>query len=573
MANRKRFLTFLLFLILAAGSLVSAQEHKFNQKLSWVADKNAFSYKVELRGVDSDFKLTQETDTTYIDVSLPAGQFKYRVYAYDFLGRQASVSEWRNFKVIKAVSPKVTNAEKTVVPVKEESEVKIPVNVASIEKDSTVELVNKETKEVVKGKLDIQTNEKQELVASKAVFPPVKEGNWVVKVTNPSGLYTESEEIKVEPKITQAEIEAARKAEEKRLAEEEARKRREEERLAAERKADEDRLAAERRAEEERIAAEKKAEEDRLAAEAERLAAERKAEEERLAAEQREAEKRLAAEQKETEARLAAEQKAAEERLKAEQREAEARLAAEQKEAEKRLAAEQKAAEEQLKAEKKEAEERLAAEKKAAQEQEKLAKAQAKADEKELKRQKPVKDFTLLFGGSCYKNFYNTAFDSLNISQGTGIQQYIDYLPGINLQMGILPVKNKVIKTGFELNTTATFSFIKNDYITAYFPMELFQLNYVLQFRIVKDVFLLSLKGGGSVFMIEEAVVYSKKADKFDMNAITGTIGPGVQGGVGLVLIPTRNFEMELGAQFTHLFIAQQMAGYGQAYFVMGVRL
>ena len=138
-----------------------------------------------------------ESDTSFVEVSLPAGKYRYRVYAFDFLGRQASVSDWRDFTVLKAVQPQIVNKEKTVVPVKDDKKVSIPVDVKSIEEDSKVELVNKETNQVVEGKLDVKVDDKNQLVASEAVFPMVEEGNWVVKVTNPSGLFTESEEIKL----------------------------------------------------------------------------------------------------------------------------------------------------------------------------------------------------------------------------------------------------------------------------------------------------------------------------------------------------------------------------------------
>jgi formylglycine-generating enzyme required for sulfatase activity len=158
--------------------------------------------------------------------------------------------------------------------------------------------------------------------------------------------------------------EAARQAEQERIA---AEKKAEQERIAAEkaaRQAEQERIAAEKKAEQERIAAEKAAAEAARQAEQERIAAEKKAEQERIAAEKAAAEAARQAEQE----RIAAEKKAEQERIAAEKAAAEAARQAEQG----RIAAEKKAEQERIAAEKaaevaaRQAEqERIAAEKKA----------------------------------------------------------------------------------------------------------------------------------------------------------------------------------------------------------------
>ena len=44
-----------------------------------------------------------------------AGDYEYRVHAYDFLGREASVTAWIPFSIIKAVKPVITKADSKVV--------------------------------------------------------------------------------------------------------------------------------------------------------------------------------------------------------------------------------------------------------------------------------------------------------------------------------------------------------------------------------------------------------------------------------------------------------------------------
>ena len=494
MVNSRKLYTILILLVLFSSSILSAQSTKFKQKLSWVEDKNAFDYKVEIRGVETSYKSLLESDTSFVEVSLPAGKYRYRVYAFDFLGRQASVSDWRDFTVLKAVQPQVVNKEKTVVPVKDDKKVSIPVDVKSIEEDSKVELVNKETNQVVEGKLDVKVDDKNQLVASEAVFPMVEEGNWVVKVTNPSGLFIESEEIKVESNVTRQQLEAERKAEEERIA---AERRAEEERIAAE----EERLAVERRAKEERIAAERRAEEERIAAEKERLAVERKAEEEE---------------------RLAAERKAEEERLAAVE--------------------EQQAAEE------------------------KLAKA-------EVKKNKPAADFSMLVGGGALINIYDGSLLKYNNQTLWKKETDSSVLPEVNVRMAYLPVKFDGWKTGVELAAQTSILYFENEYLQSYLPFTVVELNWEIQRKLGTDKFLLALKLGGSASIINEIAKYKQDTEEERQASEAAFVNWGAQAGLSFVFIPVKNFEIELGCDFNHVFIPEMPTGNINTYLVMGVRL
>ncbi len=548
MVNSRKLYTILILLVLFSSSILSAQSTKFKQKLSWVEDKNAFDYKVEIRGVETSYKSLLESDTSFVEVSLPAGKYRYRVYAFDFLGRQASVSDWRDFTVLKAVQPQVVNKEKTVVPVKDDKKVSIPVDVKSIEEDSKVELVNKETNQVVEGKLDVKVDDKNQLVASEAVFPMVEEGNWVVKVTNPSGLFTESEEIKVESNVARQQLEAERKAEKDRIA---AERRAEEERIAAE----EERLAVERRAKEERIAAERRAEEERIAAEKERLAVERKAEEEeRLAAERKAEEESLAAERKAEEERLAQARKVEQERLEAERKADEERLAAE----EESLAAERKTEEERIAAERRAEEERKA--------EEELAKA-------EVKKNKPAADFSMLVGGGALINIYDGSLLKYNNQTLWKKETDSSVLPEVNVRMAYLPVKFDGWKTGVELAAQTSILYFENEYIQSYLPFTVVELNCEIQRKLGTDKFLLALKLGGSASIINEIAKYKQDTEEERQASEAAFVNWGAQAGLSFVFIPVKNFEIELGCDFNHVFIPEMPTGNINTYLVMGVRL
>ena len=417
MVNSRKLYTILILLVLFSSSILSAQSTKFKQKLSWVEDKNAFDYKVEIRGVETSYKSLLESDTSFVEVSLPAGKYRYRVYAFDFLGRQASVSDWRDFTVLKAVQPQVVNKEKTVVPVKDDNKVSIPVDVKSIEEDSKVELVNKETNQVVEGKLDVKVDDKNQLVASEAVFPMVEEGNWVVKVTNPSGLFTESEEIKVETNVARQQLEAERKAEE-----------------------------------------------------------------------------------------------------------------------------EQQAAEE------------------------KLTKA-------EVKKNKTAADFSMLVGGGALINIYDGSLLKYNNQTLWKKETDSSVLPEVNVRMAYLPVKFDGWKAGVELAAQTSILYFDNEYIQSYLPFTVVELNCEIQRKLGTDKFLLALKLGGSASIINEIAKYKQDTEEERQASEAAFVNWGAQAGLSFVFIPVKNFEIELGCAFNHVFIPEMPTGNINTYLVMGVRL
>ena len=330
MVNKKLLLTFIIFLI--SSAFLNAQK-KFNQKIQWSEDPNAFEYKVELKDKDGKVEVF-ETDENFLTISKPSGNYLYRIFVYDFLGRESNVSDWKVLKITKAVQPKIEKIQpKVEIPViieetgkaKVAKSVEIPVAVDSVTKESKVELVNTKTKE----KIEVKISKVESGKATSVVAENIPEGQYKVKVTNPGGLSSESESVvkveKQDEKVVRENLrkEAERIAREKAEAEEKAR-------LEAERIAREKAEAEEQaRLEAERIAREKAEAEEQARLEAERIAAEEKARAEELARIEAE---RKALEEAELKERIRVAEEARQAAEKARQEE-QARLEAERQEA------------------------------------------------------------------------------------------------------------------------------------------------------------------------------------------------------------------------------------------------
>lgn len=169
-------------------------EKSFKQRISWKSAENVLEYKLVIEKIDSDFVKTFVTQNTYVDFSLGAGDYRYKVIALDFLGRESNSSEYKNFSIIKAQRPiiKLTE-EKTLVAKNQNSKLQIPASIERITNESSIEIVNEQTLQSYKG--SIETKKKSKEVTVK--IPKLQEGKYYFIVKNPSGLTTKSEVFEI----------------------------------------------------------------------------------------------------------------------------------------------------------------------------------------------------------------------------------------------------------------------------------------------------------------------------------------------------------------------------------------
>ena len=542
---KKRFFSLIVCLFFAAGtSLLYAQTKSKNAKtystqtLRWSADPNVLEYRIEIQDIYGNIIQTVTTENNSLEISLPNGKYKYKITAYDLLGRESVNSGWNQLEVLKASQPAIS-MEQTLESLEEDGKtLELDVEIKDVTTGSKVELVNPETGETIAGNLlidsAIDADASEVLHASKSIFENVPEGKWQLVVTNPSGLFSESEPFEVQDTMKEKRL-AAEKAEKERL---------ERERLEAER-IEQERLAAEQeRLERERLEAER-IEQERLAAEQERL------ERERLEAERIEQE-RLAEELAEQE-RIAAE------------------LAAREK-LENDVAANPNVPVNGLKYtddiismasqifEEEEMNDDYYDDLEIPDDEEIEAQRKAERHEKWLNYDRK---FYVNAGVGANFCLYDNDFISKYFMNG--------FTPSFTARIDFLPFHKNKWRFGMEIAGSRTCYTYSNVYYDLKLDMNMLQTNLIYRFSFAKNKLWLSVKGGGGISLMQTNLIFKvETSEKHNISENFAYFMAG--GGLSLTIVPKQLIIFEIGADYTNIFMNDVSTGLISPYITAGIR-
>ena len=542
---KKRFFSLIVCLFFAAGtSLLYAQTKSKNAKtystqtLRWSADPNVLEYRIEIQDISGNIIQTVTTENNSLEISLPNGKYKYKITAYDLLGRESVNSGWNQLEVLKASQPAIS-MEQTLESLEEDGKtLELDVEIKDVTTGSKVELVNPETGETIAGNLlidsAIDADASEVLHASKSIFENVPEGKWQFVVTNPSGLFSESEPFEVQDTMKEKRL-SAEKSEKERL---------ERERLEAER-IEQERLAAEQeRLERERLEAER-IEQERLAVEQEIL------ERERLEAERIEQE-RLAEELAEQE-RIAAE------------------LAAREK-LENDVAANPNVPVNGLKYtddiismasqifEEEEMNDDYYDDLEIPDDEEIEAQRKAERHEKWLNYDRK---FYVNAGVGANFCLYDNDFISKYFMNG--------FTPSFTARIDFLPFHKNKWRFGLEIAGSRTCYTYSNVYYDLKLDMNMLQTNLIYRFSFAKNKLWLSVKGGGGISLMQTNLIFKvETSEKHNISENFAYFMAG--GGLSLTIVPKQLIIFEIGADYTNIFMNDVSTGLISPYITAGIR-
>ncbi|MCR4823266.1 MAG: cell envelope integrity protein TolA [Treponema sp.] len=502
---KSALLILLLFIFLPA---LYAKEVTFPQKIEWKSNANALEYKVEIQNRNTGSTKTIGTDKTSTELSLEPGSYRYRVRAYDYLGKEASLSAWTNFEVYKASKPKITRVDRNVTVKQDNNSVKLNVDISDVNKNSKFELVNENLEGIINisEKINMKNTASETDRVSQLNFKSVPPGKWRLRVTNASGLSSISEPILVEGEkvYTQAEVTLiaaeAEKAKEKEL--------KEEFRLHLDeyvQKAEEEKAAAIERA---RIEAEE--------AEKRRIAEEEAREKARIEAEER----RIAEEEAREKARI-------------------------------------------------EAEERRIAEEKAAEKARKEAEKQRIAEEKRLKKL-AKKNMPYVWKNIIVEGGYGQTFNLYDETISDYYDSNRSHSVKINLKH--LPFKIASSRLGYELDYSWQFFEGGNEYYTTRLNSHLFDIKLLWQIKLFSSFYICPKAGFGFDMMQKSLEYESQAARSRESPGDKTYFYPAAVGGISLLFNPVNFLVFEAGADYSHVFADSSHMGFITPYVCLGFR-
>jgi hypothetical protein len=91
-----------MFFTLTFALYAQSENQLFMRRIVWRGDEYALRYAVEIDRLENgryQTRLREFTQSFYIDVSLPLGEYRFRIIPYDILDRPAEASQWMRFEI------------------------------------------------------------------------------------------------------------------------------------------------------------------------------------------------------------------------------------------------------------------------------------------------------------------------------------------------------------------------------------------------------------------------------------------------------------------------------------------
>jgi hypothetical protein len=206
MAIKSRSLRHILaaLLFLFPGAFLEAQagryysEQRFIQRLAWAGDEYTLRYEVQVEKEEQgEYRsaVREFTDAPFIELSLPPGNYRYRVIPYDILNRPGRGSEWLIIEVLAAVFPELDDVSPVLFSIGGNTVHTLNIYGKDIQRGAAFSLRRPGSAAIVPVEVQILAD------GSRAVLhfnnDQLVPGVYEISVINPSGLETRKGEISV----------------------------------------------------------------------------------------------------------------------------------------------------------------------------------------------------------------------------------------------------------------------------------------------------------------------------------------------------------------------------------------
>jgi len=169
----------------------NSAEPRFIQRLSWSGGMYARHCEVIIEKEESSGYvnyLRQFTSDNYFDISLPPGNYRFRVIPYDILDKPTAGTKWEPFTVFNAVKPEIYKPEDELDYYNDRQGSKFEFSGKNIEPDAEIYFVNSKGERIVP--VEIIRNDDGDSVRLVFDKGQLVDGEYDVFIVNPGGLET-----------------------------------------------------------------------------------------------------------------------------------------------------------------------------------------------------------------------------------------------------------------------------------------------------------------------------------------------------------------------------------------------
>ena len=174
---------------------------EFIQVLKWKSEGRVLKYKITIEKKEKkDYEqfLVEETKKNEFVVSLEPGLYRFKVDFYNALRRLAFTTEWEEFEVIEAYQPEIHGVSPKIIYLEEINDGVFVADGKNFRPSAIFELRGAITGQTMHKPLSVEENNRGTKATLAFNMDKIDVGHYILYVENPSGLSSQSEEIRVQ---------------------------------------------------------------------------------------------------------------------------------------------------------------------------------------------------------------------------------------------------------------------------------------------------------------------------------------------------------------------------------------
>ncbi|MDR3191679.1 MAG: hypothetical protein LBT87_01290 [Treponema sp.] len=174
------------------------EDGRFVQFLKWEGQENVFYYEVEIEKQAEELwegLFAGKTELSFLEVSLTAGAYRYRVKPYDLLERPGPAADWIQFEVLPAKQPEPLRFSPEAFYLDEDTIWGLNIFGRNLVDGIEILLAGPQGRVIKPGTVTVGRSENEARLTFS--YEQLDTGDYTVHVTNPGGLTMEIQTFRI----------------------------------------------------------------------------------------------------------------------------------------------------------------------------------------------------------------------------------------------------------------------------------------------------------------------------------------------------------------------------------------